>query len=192
MESGFFFPLIGVLLSLLWVYFSFRYYLYYRGLIYSRESNQEKSGRLMGRAQLSLLVSDLVFIAMLVTLFGLSGTAISPPATATPAPGEGADQLLPTPSPVTELVLTPSPVSTPTPEAAPSSGFARIGNTNTFGVYVRSEPGLKFEIVTQLSDGNRVELMGEAQLADGFNWQQVRLEDGRVGWVADNFLIPEP
>ena len=91
-----------------------------------------------------------------------------------------------------ELVLTPSPVSSPTPEVASSSGFARIGNTNTFGVYVRSEPGLKFEIVTQLSDGNRVELMGEAQLADGFNWQQVRLEDGRVGWVADNFLIPEP
>ena len=75
---------------------------------------------------------------------------------------------------------------------APGSGFARIGNTNGFGVNVRSEPGLEYEMFAQLSDGSRVELTGEAQSADGFTWQRVRLEDGRLGWIANNFLISEP
>jgi uncharacterized protein YgiM (DUF1202 family) len=70
-------------------------------------------------------------------------------------------------------------------------GLARIGNTNGFGANVRSEPTLRSEMIAQLSDGSRVDLTGEAESADGFNWQRVRLEDGRLGWIADNFLIPE-
>ena len=72
-------------------------------------------------------------------------------------------------------------------EVVPDLGFARIGNTTGFGVNVRSEPGLEYVIVTQLSDGSRVELTGEAQSADGFTWQHIRLEDGHLGWIADNF-----
>jgi hypothetical protein len=57
---------------------------------------------------------------------------------------------------------------------------------------VRFDPGLASAALTQLSDGVRVELTGEVQTADGFNWQEVRLEDGRLGWIVENFLIPEP
>ncbi len=192
MESNYVFPLIGVLASLLGAYVSFRYFLYYRGLIHTGVGDQDKNRRLFRIAQVFLLVSSLAYIGLLVNLFNLSRTAIPPPATVTLAPGEGAGKPSPTISPFSPLVPTPSPLSSPTPEVIPGVGFARIGNTNGFGVNVRSEPGLQYELLTQLSDGNRVELTGEAQSADGFTWQRVRLEDGRLGWIADIFLIPEP
>jgi len=192
MESDYFYPLIGVLASLLWAYVSFRYFLYYRGMIVTGVGNQDKNRRLIRRAQVFLLVSSLAFIGLLVNLFNLSRTAIPPPATATLAPGERAGQPSPTPRPFSPLVPTSSLESSPTPEVVPGVGFARIGNTNGFGVNVRSEPGLEYEMLTQLSDGSRVELTSEAQSVDGFTWQRVRLEDGQLGWIADNFLIPEP
>jgi Bacterial SH3 domain len=199
MESDYFYPLIGVLASLLGAYIGFRYFLYYRGLIYNGTGNQDKNRRLIRRAQVFILISSLAFTGSLVNLFNLSGTAVPPSAIATLAPGEGAGLSMPgvgepspTPSTFSPLVSTPSPESSPTAEVVPSLGFARIGNTNGFGVNVRSEPGLEYEMLTQLSDGSLVELTGEAQSADGFTWQRVRLEDGHLGWIADNFLIPEP
>ena len=192
MESDYFYPLIGVLASLLSTYVSFRYFLYYRGLIYTGVGNQDKNRRLIRRTQVFLLVSSLAFTGSLVNLFKLSGTALPPPVIATLTPGEGAGRPSLTPGPISPLVPTPSPESSPTPEVVPGLGFARIGNTAGFGVNVRSEPGLEYEILTQLSDGSRVELTGEAKSADGFTWQCVRLEDGHLGWIADNFLIPEP
>jgi uncharacterized protein YraI len=198
MESDYIFALIGLLASLLWAYISFRYFLYYRVLIDNGVGNQDKNRRLIRRAQVSLLVSSLAFTGSLVNLFNLSGTAIQPPAIATLAQGEGAGLSTPgvgqfslTPSPFTPLVPTVSPESSPTPEVVPGLGFARVGNTNGFGVYVRTEPGLEYEILTQLSDGSRVELTARYS-PDGFTWQRVRLEDGQLGWIADNFLIPEP
>jgi len=192
MKLDYLYPLIGVLVSLLWAYISFRYFLYYRGLIFNGVGDQEKNRRLVRMAQVSLLVSSLAFTGLLVILFNLSGIAIPPPAIATLAPGEGASQPSSNPSPFSPLVHTPAPESSPTPAVDPGLGFARIGNTNGFGVNVRSEPGLAYEVLTQLSDGSRVELTGEAQSADGFTWLHVRLEDGHLGWIADIFLIPEP
>jgi len=199
MELDFFYPLIGVLASLLGVYLSFRYFLYYRGLIDTGVDDQGKSTRYLRRAQVALLVTSLAFTGSLVNLFNQAGTVTPVLTTPTLVPGEGADVSLPeagqlssTPSPLTPPVLTPISESTPTPEVLPGSGFARIGNTNGFGANVRSEPGLKYEMLTQLSDGTRVELIGEAQSVDGFKWQRVRLEDGRLGWIVENFLIPEP
>ena len=192
MVSDYIYPLIGALASLLWAYVSFRYFLYYRGLIVTGVGNQDKNRHHLRRAKVFLLVSGLVCTGSLVILFNLSRTAIPPPATATLAPGERAGQPSPTPSPSSLLVPTLSPENSPTPEVVPGIGFARIGNTNGFGANVRSEPGLEYEMLAQLSDGCQVELTGEAQSADGFTWQRVRLEDGRLGWIADNFLIPKP
>lgn len=192
MELDYLFPLIGVLASLLWAYVSFRYYLHYSGLNYSGVGDQDKNRRLIWMAIVSLVVASLAFTSSLVSLFNLAGTPRPLPANATLAPGVGGGQPSPTPSLFSPPVQTPSPESSPTPESLPGSGFARIGNTSGFGANVRSEPGLAFAVLTQLSDGVRVELTGEAQSADGFNWQRVRLEDGRLGWIVDKFLIPEP
>lgn len=192
MELDYLFPLVGVLVSLLWAYLSFRYYLTYSGLIYEGTGDLVKYRQFTRMAQASLLVSILAFIGSLVTLFDLAGTPRPLPAMVTSTPAEGTGQPSPAPSLVAPVLTTSSPESSPTPETVPVSGFARIGNTTGFGVNVRSEPGLAFEVLTQLSDGIRVELTGEVQSADGFTWQRVRLEDGRLGWIVDNFLIPEP
>ena len=186
------FSLIGVLASLLWAYASFRYYLHYSGRIYTGEGDQAENRRLIRLAQVSLLVASLVFIGSALTLYDLSGTPVEPPASVTLGPGEGAGQPSPAPGLVSPPASTPPPESSPTPEVMPASGFARIGNTSGFGANVRSEPGLAFGVLTQLSDGIRVELTGEVVSADGFTWQRIRLENGQLGWIADNFLIPEP
>jgi len=189
--SVYFLPLLVVLASLLCTYLGFRYYLYYQSRVYSSFGYGEKNRRLMNQALLIMLVSGLVFVVSLLYLVFLSRNPIFPAAISTASPGEGAERSTPAVSPTPRIPstggLTPSPMSSPTPGA----GFARIGNTNGFGANVRSEPGLNFESLIQLSDGSRVELTGEAQAADGFNWQRIRLEDGRQGWIADNFLIPE-
>ena len=72
MELDFFYPLIGVLASLLGVYFSFRYFLYYRGLIDTGVDDQGKSTRYLRRAQVALLVTSLAFTGSLVNLFNLA------------------------------------------------------------------------------------------------------------------------
>jgi hypothetical protein len=192
MKSAYFFPLIGVLGSLLWAYVSFRYFIYYNSRVYTKVGKQDENWRRFKKAQVSLLVSSLAFIVLLVNLFNLAETTVPPPAITTFAPGEGAGQLSSTPSPFTPVVPSLPPENSPTPEVVSGSGFARIGNTNGFGANVRTEPGLAYELLTQLSDGSRIELTGEVQLADGFSWQRIRLVDGRLGWIADNFLIPEP
>jgi len=193
MESDYFYLLIVVLASLLWASVSFRVFLYYRGQTYSGMGNQDNNRRLVRMAQVFLLASSLAFTGSLVNLFNLSGTATPPPVLATIAPGEETDQPSPTPTriPISPPEPTLSPESSLSPEVVPGSGFARIGNTNGYGVNVRSAAGLGSEMLTQLSDGSRVELTGEAQSADGFTWQRVRLEGGRLGWIVDNFLIPE-
>lgn len=199
MELDYFYPLIGVLACLLGVYFSFRYFIYYRGRIDSGEGNQDISRRLLRRAQVALLVTSLALVGSLVNLYDKAGTITPLPAATTPTSGEGGDLSMPgsglpasTPNPLQPTVPTQPPESSSTPEVIPGTGYARIGNTNGFGANVRSEPGLKYEMLTQLSDGSRVELTGEVQSVDGFKWQRVRLEDGRLGWIAENFLIPEP
>jgi hypothetical protein len=192
MELDYFFPLIGVLASLLWAYVSFRYYLYYSGLDYTGVGDQDTYRRLIRMAQVSMLVASLAFAGSLVYLFNLSKAPRPIPAMVTTAPGDGSGELTPTPSLVAPVVPTPPVESSPTPEMAAGTGFARIGNTTGFGVNVRFEPGLAAAAITQLSDGVRVELTGEVQTADGFTWQGVRLEDGRLGWIVDTFLIPEP
>lgn len=192
MKSDYWYPLLGALASLLWVYVSFRYFVFYRGLAITGEGDQVRNRLFLKIAQLFLLVSSLVFTFLLFNLFNLSRTAAPPPASATSVMGGGTDQLSPTSSPFAPIVPTPSPESSPTPDVIPGTGFARVGNTNGFGANVRSEPGLEYELLAQLSDGSRVELTSEVQSADGFTWQRVRLEDGRLGWIANNFLIPEP
>lgn len=104
--------------------------------------------------------------------------------------------------PVPPGLATATPETTPTspPELTPENTTgappsapqtARIGNTNEFGVNVRSEPGLIHPIIDKLSDGERVTLLGPSESADGFTWKNIQLENGRQGWIVDNFLIPE-
>jgi hypothetical protein len=90
---------------------------------------------------------------------------------------------------------TPAPTRTPTPlPTATVSAFqaARIGNTDFQGANVRESPSLDAPIVAKLRNGTPVFLTERATVtADDYVWQQIRLEDGSVGWIVVWFLIVE-
>jgi hypothetical protein len=45
-------------------------------------------------------------------------------------------------------------------------------------------------VITALPDGTLVQLLGGRADAAGRPWLEVSLPDGRVGWVAEAFVVP--
>ncbi len=79
--------------------------------------------------------------------------------------------------------------ATAEPEAETDQTSETVQATvNDTGVNLRSEASTSGEIVTTLSEGAVVTILGESQEADGFVWWPVELEDGRQGWVVEDFL----
>lgn len=73
-------------------------------------------------------------------------------------------------------------------EPVPGVGGQALGTvTNANNLNVRSGPGLNFEILTMLPLGSSAVLEGRDE--GGF-WLQVRLADGRLGWVTSAFMTP--
>lgn len=59
------------------------------------------------------------------------------------------------------------------------------------GVYVRNGPGRdKTTVVASLSKGQNVTRIekGKYNNIDGYNWDRIRLSDGRTGYIASNYL----
>ncbi len=74
-----------------------------------------------------------------------------------------------------------------------ASGQLAIGDTATVtdnGLNMRTDASTSASIVTQLSQGQEVTLIGGPEDADGFTWWQIELADGTQGWVAADFLEP--
>jgi SH3 domain protein len=55
--------------------------------------------------------------------------------------------------------------------------------TVTFSVWMRSGPGTEYETVSTIKSGETVEVMQQEK-----SWAQVRLKDGRQGWVSPRYL----
>jgi uncharacterized protein YgiM (DUF1202 family) len=72
--------------------------------------------------------------------------------------------------------------------AKPSGERVRITNPDGGNVNVRAEPSLSAQILQKLQDGAELSIVGSDRDADGYTWRNVRLEDGRTGWVAGSFL----
>jgi uncharacterized protein YgiM (DUF1202 family) len=74
------------------------------------------------------------------------------------------------------------------------SAFAQEGAVrycSTSGVRLRSGPGLSYRIVSTLSAGTRVTVIGQARPANGFEWTRVTMSvqsDILEGYVASQFL----
>jgi uncharacterized protein YgiM (DUF1202 family) len=52
---------------------------------------------------------------------------------------------------------------------------------------LRTGPGTQFRIVEGLQTGNGVEILKRTE-----SWTQVRLPDGKEGWIPAGYLVPEP
>lgn len=125
------------------------------------------------------------------TAVPLTSTVIPP--TATPAAPTDAATLAPSatvePSATPPPTATRRPTLTPTPSVSPTPGTGVRGVVNTNeSINVRQGPGRSFAVVTGLSPGDIVEIIGRN--ADE-SWYQVRLADGREGWVVAQFLLLE-
>ncbi len=58
--------------------------------------------------------------------------------------------------------------------------------TDTLYIMARSQPGVDFKIVDQLSSNERVNLLRTEE-----SWAQISFKDNKTGWVLERFLAEE-
>jgi uncharacterized hydrophobic protein (TIGR00271 family) len=98
-----------------------------------------------------------------------------------------------TPTPTATQTPTASPTTTPTstptttPTLTPTPVSALVANTNGRGLMLRWTPAGR--VVGALPEGTVVQLLYERAAADGLAWVMVTDLEGRVGWVAESYLI---
>lgn len=74
-------------------------------------------------------------------------------------------------------------------EAAPSeSGGHGTATVVTALLNLRSGPGLRYDVVTELPYGTTVDILGEPKAADGRAWLEVMASRAGRGWVAREYL----
>lgn len=70
-------------------------------------------------------------------------------------------------------------------EATAESGQATVNDSR---VNRRAEASTAGEVVTTLSQGDVVKILGDSEEADDSTWVPVQSEDGTEGWVVEDFL----
>lgn len=74
------------------------------------------------------------------------------------------------------------------PAASPANGTLFVVTTNNGqSLVVRSGPGRNFSRITSIANGATVEVLGEPQSADGFNWVRIRTANVE-GWCVSEAL----
>jgi uncharacterized protein YgiM (DUF1202 family) len=66
---------------------------------------------------------------------------------------------------------------------------AVVSGTGGRGLFLRWTPG--GVIAGTLRQGEQVELLYRRETTDGVEWVQVRDEQGRIGWVAAEYITPQ-
>lgn len=80
--------------------------------------------------------------------------------------------------------LPPSPLPLPSPAVEPSGPYIVVKETGTsFGLHVRSGPGLGFPVIEDVKPGEKYPLLAEEK-----GWLNIRLSDGREGWVSGRYV----
>lgn len=102
----------------------------------------------------------------------------------------------PTPSPPTVTSVPPQQAPTPTPTASPTpvfqGPFAVVLVPPIERLNVRAGPGPDQPILADLPpDATGLFLTGRAQTVQGARWVEIRMPDGRIGWVNAAFLTRE-
>jgi len=107
----------------------------------------------------------------------------TPTATATALPPTQPPSATPTSTATSTNTPTPSPTATFTPTPV----TAVVANTGGAGVRLRWTPA--GPIATALSEGATVQILYEREFAAGFEWVKVDAGEGRIGWIAEEFLV---
>ncbi|MBX0326625.1 SH3 domain-containing protein [Oscillochloris sp. ZM17-4] len=88
--------------------------------------------------------------------------------------------------------LTPIIQPTLAPTTPPAPKFFTVTGTGGQGLFLRPAPSTDGAPITTLPDGTRVEQVGEDAPGGDYMWRKVKAADGQEGWVAVDFLTPEP
>ena len=84
---------------------------------------------------------------------------------------------------------TPTPVPTAAPTEAPSSRYPLSGTTNRQNVNVREEADKSSrKVKTITKKGTEVTIIGETVNVSGELWYQVRLQDGKTGYIRNDMV----
>ena len=117
------------------------------------------------------------------TIAYVDEVAVGSPNPASPTP-------TPTPSPAPTDTPTPTPTSThtPAPTLTPTPMVAVVSGTGGRGLLLRWTPG--GAIARTLREGERVEILYRRETTGGVEWVEVRDGQGRIGWVAAEYVTP--
>lgn len=112
---------------------------------------------------------------------------MTPTATTLPPSPSATPTTTGTPEPTATLRVTATPTAeaTPTDDATPTGEMMVQAISGLQAVNVRAGPGVEFNIVASLTAGRQAEVLTRTRAGD---WYNVRLPDGRRGWVAANVV----
>lgn len=138
-----------------------------------------------------VLIALALVITALIGLCQVTGLASRlkprPPApTATPT---SLPTFTPVPTWTATSTLTPTATPTPQPQLMPG-GRAVVQGTGLQQLRLRAGPGLDGEVLQLLPDETQLKVLEGPELSDGHKWWKVQTDDGLVGWVAGDWLVP--
>ena len=108
--------------------------------------------------------------------------SLTPSATSTPVPPTASSTSTITPSVTSSLTLTFTPSPTPI--------FAIVNAEEGGGAILRAQPGWGTDQVTSVLNGTIVQIIDEKPAeADNVFWLNVRIPDGREGWMLETTLL---
>lgn len=122
-------------------------------------------------------------------------TALLPPPTiirltAPPSPTPSPTSSAVPPTPIPTFTPIPTPNVAVAPETVTPGFYAAVANTDGLGVTIRNGPSTNNLVVTVAEEGVVLFVLEGPEEGSGFEWWQVRLDDGTEGWAAANFLAP--
>lgn len=82
----------------------------------------------------------------------------------------------------------PGPGIIPGTPASPPAGDYVVVQAGGDCLNLRQEASLAAGVIECIPDGTTLEVLGGPVLADGIQWMQVRMPDGRTGWSASAYL----
>lgn len=153
--------------------------------------------RRLGRAATPRLALGLVLLGLLavVVWWGVQTILLPPVATATPTAMVTLAILPPAtsaPTPMATIAMaSPEPLVT---DVRPEESFAigaqvRVVDTGGTGGRFRAGPGTNFLTLAILEDGTQLTVVEGPEDADARLWYRLEMEDGTVGWMAQELLL---
>jgi hypothetical protein len=111
---------------------------------------------------------------------------LTAPATAEPSPTSAQ----PTPTAIPTFTPRPTPDVSVAPAEITVGFYAEVANTDGIGVSLRGGPSTDNSRLFTVPEGTILLVIDGPRDANDFIWWQVQLDDGEIGWVAGDFILP--